>query len=143
MFTPPFRPEASNVVTGSGVVYKNRVDAPIAQFTSDPTPHPSLLLTTQKSKREILSSLVLYRESSLSKSLRRRAVVALCYICKGNETATQYCIKCSKPSCCSLHMVARSVRTFAKNCLRISHLGRTAYEKQRFLGCSSQMFQMQ
>ena len=32
MFTPPFRPEASNVVTGSGYVYKNRVDTPIAQF---------------------------------------------------------------------------------------------------------------
>ena len=29
---PPFRPEASNVVTGSGYVYKNRVDTPIAQF---------------------------------------------------------------------------------------------------------------
>ena len=40
---------------------------------SDPAPHPSLLLTTQKSKRKILSSLVLYRESSLSKSLRLQA----------------------------------------------------------------------
>ena len=43
---PPFRPEASNVVTGSGYVYKNRVDTPSAQFglifaplIAEPSPH--------------------------------------------------------------------------------------------------------
>ena len=89
--TPPFRPEASNVVTGSGVVYKNRVDAPIAQFTSDPTPHPSLLLTTQKSKREILSSLVLYRESSLSKTPRSLNLGSFATIIAEPSSHSQIC----------------------------------------------------
>ena len=74
---------------------------------SDPAPHPSLLLTTQKLERQILSSRVLYRESSPSKTedFAAEMVLPLSLVGLISFTRRDEVNECSDEACIHLEQV--------------------------------------